>query len=113
MLKTFLAGLAATLLQGVESVGGALIAAMDQIFLQFTNDERGILIKVKQKWVDSYNAALAGGATEVSAIKNASTAAYNEFCADEADEFNKVKGGIIAALEYAAKRSAGLLKNAV
>jgi hypothetical protein len=111
-LTTFLQGLANTLLQGAESVGGALLAAFGQIFLQFTSDERSIMLKVKQKWLDTYNAAVAAKASEVDAIEQASTAAYNEFCSDESDEFNKVKSGVIANLEYAAKSTAGLLKTA-
>jgi hypothetical protein len=113
MLQSFLAGLTATLLQAAESIGGALIAAWGQIALQFSSDERGILIKVKQKWIDTYNAEKAKGTDEINAIENASTAAYNEFCADETDEFNKVKAGVIASVEYAAKSAGGVLKSAV
>jgi len=110
MLQSFLAGLAATLLQSAESIGGALISAWSQIALQFSADERAILIKVKQKWVDTYNAQKTAGASEIDAIENASTAAYNEFCADESDEFNKVKAGVIASVEYAAKSAGNVLK---
>lgn len=110
MLQSFLAALAATLLQSAESIGGALISAWAQIALQFSSDERDILIKVKQKWLDTYNAEKAKGTDEINAIENASTAAYNEFCSDERDEFNKVKSGVIASVEYAAKRAGGALK---
>lgn len=110
MLQSFISGLLATLAQAATSVGGALISAWSQIALQFSSDERDILVKVKQKWVDTYNAEKAKGSSEIDAIENASTAAYNEFCADEKDEFNKVKAGVIASVEYAAKSAGGVLK---
>lgn len=112
-IQTFLAALASTLLQKAESVGMTLAAALGQVFLQMGADEREILINVKQKWIDSYNAEIAKGTDILNAIENASTAAYNEFCAEEKDEFAKVKAGIIANLEYAAKQTAGLLTGSV
>ena len=107
-IEAFFASLGAALLAKLSSVGASLAAGFSTIIMSFTTDQRTILLNVKQKFNDTYNAQVAAGSDTINAIENAATAAFNEFCADEKAEFSAEAGATITLLESAAKTAASI-----
>ncbi|HEY2010513.1 MAG TPA: hypothetical protein VGH23_16105 [Rhizomicrobium sp.] len=109
-ILAFFQSLAASVLASLSSVGAALAQGFATVVMSFTVDQQGILVKVKAKFVSSYQARLAvAGTSQVDAIEGAATDAYNEFCSDESAEFSQECGALITLLESAAKSAAGIL----
>ena len=92
--------------QKLASVGAALAAGIAVIFNGFANDQRAIFANLTAFWQAKYHAAIAAGAVGVDAIEQASTATLQEFCAEEAAEFQKEKRAFITLLEASAKQQA-------
>jgi hypothetical protein len=112
-LTAFLQALAAALLTKLSSVGAALAAGFTAVVIGFTEDERAVLVEVKQTFLDEYNKRKAAGTSEIDAIEGAGTAAWNKFCADESAEMAKEADAIITLLVSSAKSAAGIVKQAV
>lgn len=112
-VSAFFASLGAALLARLSSVGAALAAAFGTLVMSFTADERTILLNAKQKFHDTYTAAIAANASEIDAIEQAATATLNQFCADEKAEMAKEVSATVTLLTSAAKSAAGIVKTAV
>ena len=112
-IGAFFASLGTALLARLSSVGAAVAAGFATIVMSFTTDQRTILLNVKQKFLDSYNARKSAGASEIDAIEGAATDAYNEFCNEEGKEFSVEAGATIILLESCAKSAAGIIGSVI
>jgi hypothetical protein len=111
-LSAFLASLAAAILAQLTSVGAAFAAGLGTIAIGFLSHERDIGNKVMDKFHTTLIAAQAAGKSNIDAIEEAATAAYNEFCHDEVNEFKDEANAIITLLVSSAKSAAGIVKTA-
>jgi NADH:ubiquinone oxidoreductase subunit K len=93
-----LAALKAAVIAKLASIGAAFAAGFSTIAIGFAADERAIGAAVMAKFHESLDAAHKAGVSEVDAIEQAATAAYNEFCHDEVVEFRKEADAIITLL---------------
>lgn len=91
--------------QKLESVGSALAAGVTVIFNGFFSSQRLIFTNISAFWQAKHKAALAADASALAAIEQASTATLQEFCAEEAAEFQKEKLAFITLLESSVKQS--------
>lgn len=107
-LSIFIAALKAALLAKLTSFGAAFMAGLSVIGMGFVADERAIGVACMAKFHDAHDAAAKAGKTELEAIEEAATAAYNEFCSDQAKEFWKECDAIITLLKSSAQSAAGL-----
>lgn len=107
-IGAFFASLEAAILAKLSSVGAAVAAGFATIIMSFTADERTILINVKAVFSTEYRNRIGQGQSEIDAIEGAATAAWNQFCHDEALEFTKEADATITLLASAAKSAAGL-----
>jgi hypothetical protein len=90
----------------LASIGAAFLGGVGAILNAFTNDQRAIGANVIAFWQAKYHEALAvGGTSEISAIEHATTAALNEFAAEEGSEMGKVAGAVISLLEISVTNS--------
>lgn len=103
-----LAALKSAVMTAVASIGASFLSGLSVIGQGFSNDERAIGAKVQQKFHDVMDAALAAGKSEIDAIEEGATAAYNEFCHDEVTEFKAEASAIITLLASSLKSAAGL-----
>jgi hypothetical protein len=104
----FLAALKAAALAAASSFGTAFAAGLSVIGVGFLADERAIAVKVMDKFHATLDSNHTAGMGELAAIEGAMTAAFNEFCHDEAAEFVKEADAIITLLGSSAKSAAGL-----
>lgn len=107
-VSAILAALKAAVLSIATSVGAAFASGLTTIGIGFLADERAIGVKVFQVFHDSYEAAKAAGKSELDAIEEAGTAAFNTFCHEEATEFVKEADALITLLVSSFKSAAGL-----
>lgn len=98
-LATFIQPAIAYAEQKLASIGAAFLGSFGLILNQFTNDQRTIGTNCIAFWQAHYHAAIAAGASEISAIEQASTATLNEFASEEGSEASKVTMMTTTALE--------------
>ena len=91
--------------QKLESIGAAFLGAFGAILHQFTNDQRQIGANVTAFWQAHYHANLAAGMSEIEALEKASTAALNEFAAEEKSEASKIVMMVTSAMEISVTNS--------
>ncbi len=111
-LQNIIAGWGAALAGQLESLGASLISSFGMLLMGYTQEERQIIGDCKQFFHDTYQAKIAGGASPLDAIEEATTAALNKFAHDEKDEFHKILSGIIDFAAGALKRAGGVLGQA-
>lgn len=99
VLGTIIAPLETWAEQKLASIGASFLSAMGVIFNQFENDQRAIAANVIAFWQHRHAEAKAGGASEIDALEQASTAALNEFFNEERADLQKVVSMTIQALE--------------
>lgn len=99
--------------QKLASVGAAFLGSMATIGAHFTMDQRAIGVKVIAFWQAKMAEAKAAGASEISAIESASTAAYNEFCAEEGAEFTDFADSVITQLKIAGKNGIAAVEQGI
>lgn len=108
-LTTFITSLGLALAARLTSVGAAVVAGFTTILINFSNNERQILLDVKTKFNDSLQKRLDAGQDQLTAIEGAASDAYNVFCNEEKKEFAQEAGATILLAESAAKRAAGIV----
>lgn len=91
--------------QKLESFGAALEAGVGVIFQNFASDQQRIFTNVAAFWQARHGAAIEGGASELDAIEQATTAALNEFAAEEGAEFAQEKMAFITLLGSSARQA--------
>lgn len=97
----------------LASIGATFGAGLMTIALGFTSEQRAIFTNVIAFWQASYQTEIAKpGASEITAIENASTAALGEFIKEETAAGNQEIEAIITLLESAAKSSVAAVASA-
>jgi hypothetical protein len=107
-ISIFAAALKAAIMAKLTSFGAAFMAGLSVIGMGFLADERAIGVAVMEKFHATHDAAVAAGKSQIDAIEEAATAAYNEFCSDQTKEFWKESDAIITLLKSSAQSAAGL-----
>lgn len=108
MFESLISTLRNAALNLAVSVGASLALGFSAIVAGFLSDEREVLLSVKKKFIEAYDALKASGSDEINAIEGAATAAYNEFCHDEAEVLVKEADAVITLLASSLKSAAGL-----
>jgi hypothetical protein len=95
--------------QKLESVGASLASGLVSLLLGYTSDQRVIFTNMLAFYQAKVKSLEASGASVIDALEGAFTATLNEFCAEEAAEFNQEKTAFITLVNGALKQASTIV----